>query len=355
VIWLTWRQLRLPAAVVGAGVLAVAAVLALTGARVASLADAGGARLVERLGAGGSDATIFTLGTAAVLALPAIVGAFWGAPLVARELETGTHRLVWNQTVPRSRWLATKVGIGGLAAMAAAAVLTLAVTWWAGPIDTAIQSGPAGEGLADRSRIAPLGFVSRGIAPIGYAAFAFALGVTAGLVLRRTVPAMAVTLAVLVVVHVAMPPLVRSGLGPTERTTAITADTIRGLVITGASPGGPVQELTVQVPSPGAWVVRNETVDADGRDAGTLPGWVAQCAPEHAHDPQGSGEPGSEGPRAAQDACFARLSSLGYRQQVAFQPAGRYWTLQAYETALLIALALGLVAFSSWWLRHRLS
>ncbi len=106
-IWLTWRQLRLPAAVVGAGVLAVAAVLALTGARVASLADAGGARLVERLGAGGSDATIFTLGTAAVLALPAIVGAFWGAPLVARELETGTHRLVWNQTVTRSRWLAS--------------------------------------------------------------------------------------------------------------------------------------------------------------------------------------------------------------------------------------------------------
>ena len=42
---------------------------------------------------------------------PAVIGAFWGAPLVARELEAGTHRLVWNQSVTRTRWLATKLGV----------------------------------------------------------------------------------------------------------------------------------------------------------------------------------------------------------------------------------------------------
>ena len=47
----------------------------------------------------------------AVLIAPAIVGIFWGAPLIARELETGTHRLVWNQTVTRTGWLATKLAL----------------------------------------------------------------------------------------------------------------------------------------------------------------------------------------------------------------------------------------------------
>ena len=43
--------------------------------------------------------------------VPAVVGAFWGAPLVARELEAGTHRLAWTQSVTRGRWLATRLGL----------------------------------------------------------------------------------------------------------------------------------------------------------------------------------------------------------------------------------------------------
>ena len=57
-------------------------------------------------------------------------------------------------------------------------------------------------------------FDARGIVPIGYAAFAFALGVTVGMLVRRTVPAMAITLAVFVAVQVAMPLLVRAHLMP---------------------------------------------------------------------------------------------------------------------------------------------
>ena len=60
----------------------------------------------------------------------ALLGGFWGAPLVVRELETGTHRLVWSQSVTRTRWLATRLGVSVLAAAAAVGVLTLAVTWW---------------------------------------------------------------------------------------------------------------------------------------------------------------------------------------------------------------------------------
>jgi hypothetical protein len=48
-----------------------------------------------------------------LLFLPALVGLFWGAPLVARELEHGTHRLVWTQGVTRLRWATVKLGLVG--------------------------------------------------------------------------------------------------------------------------------------------------------------------------------------------------------------------------------------------------
>ena len=104
---------------------------------------------------------------------------FWGAPLVAREFETGTFRLAWTQGVTRTRWLAVKLGLGGLVSMAVAGLLSLMVTWWSSPLDRvhANRLTPWSSGCATSS-------------PIGYAAFAFALGVTAGLLFRRMLPAM---------------------------------------------------------------------------------------------------------------------------------------------------------------------
>ena len=339
--WLAWRQLRIQAVVVYGALAVLAAVLGVTGAQLADLSDTSGSTLLERLASGGAKGTMYFLGSAAVLTLPAIVGVFWGAPLVARELEAGTHRLVWSQTVTRSRWLATKVALTGLAAMAAVALLSVVMTWWAGPIQSAIESGQGVDGIFGLSRISPWMFDARGIAPIGYTAFAFALGVTAGLVIRRTVPAMAVTLAVFVAVQIAMPLAVRAHLGPAELTTAITAENLRGLMISGRGPGGPVEELNVSIGKPGAWVIANETLDPAGRVAGTLPSWVADCG----------GPPGQQ-LEAQQRACFARLADDGYRQRVTYQPDSRYWALQAYETAIFLALALGLIGFCFWWLRR---
>jgi hypothetical protein len=66
---------------------------------------------------------------------PALIGMFWGAPLVARELENNTFRLVWTQSVSRTRWLAYKLGLIGAASVAAAGLLSLMVTWWSSPFD----------------------------------------------------------------------------------------------------------------------------------------------------------------------------------------------------------------------------
>ena len=41
--------------------------------------------------------------------IPAVIGAFWGAPLISRGLEAGTFRLAWNQSVTRTRWTLVKL------------------------------------------------------------------------------------------------------------------------------------------------------------------------------------------------------------------------------------------------------
>ena len=112
-IWLTWRQFRAQAV----GVSALLAVL------TATLVIAGRPRIGAGLDPTGTDTGLYFGGIVVVYVLPAIIGLFWGAPLVARELEAGTHRLVWNQSVTRTRWLGTKLAVVGLASVAAAGLL----------------------------------------------------------------------------------------------------------------------------------------------------------------------------------------------------------------------------------------
>ena len=209
-IWLTWRQFRLQALVVYAALVALAAVLALTGGSLVDAYHDSAASFLDEVGADRFDRTLYTAGAVIAWVVPGVVGAFWGAPLVARELENDTHRLVWSQSITRNRWLATKLGLGMLGAMVAGALASLAMTWWAHPIDSAVNAGHETNGsIFELARIAPEMFGSRGVAPIGYAAFAFALGVAVGALLRRTVAAIAVTLVVYVLIQILMPNLVR--------------------------------------------------------------------------------------------------------------------------------------------------
>jgi ABC-type transport system involved in multi-copper enzyme maturation permease subunit len=101
-IWLTWRQFRASALLL-LGVVAVATVLlAVTGPQVADLSKSAGADFLDLLGADDAKSMIFYASTAVVYVLPAVVGIFWGAPMVARELEAGTSRLVWTQSIRAS-------------------------------------------------------------------------------------------------------------------------------------------------------------------------------------------------------------------------------------------------------------
>jgi hypothetical protein len=333
-IWLTWRQFRTQATVVFAALAALAAVLAVTGPHLADLYETAGSSLVDRLS--GSDQTVYYAGSTVVLAVPAVIGMFWGAPLISRELETGTHRLVWNQSITRTRWLATKLGLGALVTMTAAGVAGLAVTWWSGPIDQAVNSG--GETETYLARLDPMAFAARGVVPIGYAAFAFVVGVSLGVLIRRTLPAMATTLVVYVAVQLAMPLWVRPHLAaPDQTTVSFTAGTPVG-IHEGA------KEITVPLDVPGAWLTSEQTLNAAGHPAAP-PSSFADCL---------RSESGLASLQQI-DRCVADLGKLGYRQQVTYQPAGNFWALQWAETGIYLGLALGLAGFCAWWIRRRLT
>jgi hypothetical protein len=346
-IWLTWRQFRGAAAMMAAVLAVLAVVLALTGPGLADDYATGVAACTAQPG-GCSDfvrrffrdnQTPFLAVNAVVLVLPALIGLFWGASLITRELEAGTHRLVWNQSITRTRWLAVKLGLTALAAMIAAGLVSLAVTWWSSPIDTAAAN--------DFPRMGPVVFGARGIVPIGYSAFAFALGVTVGMLVRRTLPAMAITLAVFVAVQVATPLLVRPHLlPPTRSTIEINDSNLRDFVggQRASGGGGDGVQVTVHPPDMGAWVLSSRTVDASGHAVDTIPLSTSSgpCAPS------GPFEQGIS-------ACLAEISRLGYRQQVTYQPSSRFWPFQWYETGINTALALGLVGFCFWRIRRRLA
>ncbi|MFD0658830.1 ABC transporter permease [Thermocatellispora tengchongensis] len=252
---------------------------------------------------------------------------------------------MWNQSVTRTRWLAVKLTLAGVASMAAAGLCSLAVTWWSGPLD---RSAAAGFGLMD-----PVVFGARGIVPMAYAAFAFVLGVTVGMLVRRTLPAMAVTLALFAAVQVAMPLLVRPHLlPPVSATFELGRENVDSF---GMPPGGsPRVLLEDAIPGhTGAWVLSTRLVDPSGRPVGADAGGAVvpvsvtsgPCALE-ARPEQGE---------AGLDPCLAEINRLGYRQQATYQPFERFWPFQWIETGLYAALSLGLTGFCFWWIGRRLS
>ncbi|MFF8787290.1 ABC transporter permease [Streptomyces sp. NPDC015125] len=127
--------------------------------------------------------------------LPALTGLFLGAPLIARELEAGTHKLVLTQSVGPLRWLAAKTGLPALVVLTATTGLSLAFSWlWQ----------VAGDEVSGFYWYSALGFQALGPVPVAYSLLALAVGVLAGLLLRRTVLSMGVTLAAVVALQVGL-------------------------------------------------------------------------------------------------------------------------------------------------------
>ena len=192
-------------------------------------------------------------------------------------------------------------------------------------------SRPAGSS-ARPGPFSALIFITHGITPLGYAAFVFALGTAAGVLIRRVVPAMAVTLAIFAVAQVAMPLWVRPHLIPPDRTIAaigaVNADSSVGSRFAkvshrGSRPAGsldPVQRGCQRRRSAGGIVPACRLRAIGGHGLDQFPG----C-----------------------------LASRGIRVAISYQPVSRYWPFQWIETGIFLALALALAGFCFWRLGRR--
>ncbi|HEY3867158.1 MAG TPA: ABC transporter permease subunit [Actinocrinis sp.] len=327
-IWLTWRQYRRAALFTLIALGALAGVLVPTALAMHRAYDGlglpqcaaslGSAQLVPQTTAAGCEslagrfeqqyAPMNLIGILFVT-VPLLVGLFFGAPLVSRELEHGTHRLVWTQGITRRRWILMRFGLIGGAALVLAVVYALGVAWWSGPLVA------AGGG-----RFNVLSFDVQGVVPIGYTLFAIALGVCAGTFLGRTLSAMGATLAGFVVVRV------------------VVAQAARPHFMAAASLTYPLRSALTTNPMANDWIFAQGVIGANGQ---------VMVPNTHVNCPVGDVSGGSTGLGPVPvHGCSSLRVGKGASNWLLYQPGDRFWAFQGIETGIFLALAALLIALA---------
>jgi len=254
VTWLAWRQLRTQAAVAALGIVVVLVALGVTGPHLLHVYDS----VVVPCAAHGDcfsvtahfqalDSQLRQPCSTLMLLAPVLFGIFLGAPLIARELESGTYRLAWTQSVTRTRWIATRLTLVMLMTAVLMGLLSTAVTWWQRPLDLVNST-------------LWLNFDQRDVVPVAYAVFAIALGAFLGAIARRTLVAMATTIAGYFGVRYVVSEYVRPNLFAPLR-----ASLPFRLRVTSTGTG---TEAGIGAPQPNDWVVSNQIVTGTGRAVG---------------------------------------------------------------------------------------
>jgi hypothetical protein len=227
--------------------------------------------------------------------LPGLIGVLLAAPFIF-DLEHGTYRLAWTQSITRGRWLLGKLGLTVVTGVLAAGALILLFTWWRAPtihIDGRLENG---------------NYDSTGTVVIGYTLFALALAVALGAIWRRAAASLAVAFVGYFAARVFVDFSVRDHL------VAPLKATYKGAQQPSFLHNAHILSLT-----------------------GTI----------HGRQILGGGFSGT-GKLAAPD------SSNGVFH-VVYQPDSHFWPLQLTETGLFVGLAAILILFAAWWTRRRTS
>jgi ABC-type transport system involved in multi-copper enzyme maturation permease subunit len=257
------------------------------------------------------------VGGYALQAVPALIGAFVGAPVLARELETGTFRYAWTQGFGRWRWTLAKLVALAVVVAAAAGAFSVLLSWYYQPyLATANQSLSLSEATPFSLGL----FDLRGVAFAAWTLVAFAIGALAGMLIRRVVPAIVATLAAY------------AGLA------LLAANLVRQHYLT------PLSTTRVDVPG-SAWIMsqwwtKGGTFAFAGPPPNSL---LMQLCP---NAPVGVvGKP-------LHQTYFQCLAQHGYTLWTSYQPASRFWPFQWIEGGWLLALSAVLIA-ATVWLVHR--
>lgn len=310
-LWLTFRQHRMQVLVTTLLLLGIGGILLGTGIAaagfVADNAPAGcpgpGAAcaafddiLAERYGL-----IVTALGWLPLI--PALFGIFWGAPLLAAEYERRTHTLAWTQSVSRSRWLAGKLGGLGLLIVLGGLAFGATVNAWLGVFD--------GSDFAEAFDHRGL-FTVSGVVPAAWWLCMFAVGAAAGAVLRRTLPAMAVTLAVFLIALFGLMNLRDEYAAPIQAPASSTVTEVPGI----PAPPPPVPA--------GASITGTEFVPRGS------PSELATVSDDCGRASRSE---------AGYETCLHSHGWVGVQQ---YQPADRYWRFQWTESAILFVGTLGM-------------
>ncbi|HEX3751987.1 MAG TPA: ABC transporter permease subunit [Streptosporangiaceae bacterium] len=309
--WVTWRQHRAALGGVAAFLGAFAVYLLLTGlpmhhAEAANCHPASSVGCaINFTGRYGETAILVSI---ALQAAPPLIGAFIGAPVLARELETGTFRYAWTQGFGRWRWTLGKLVVLAVAVAAVAGAFTVLFAWYNQPWAAAGYVTPFSARVFDLL----------GVAFAAWTLAAFAIGVLAGMLIRRAVPAIAATLAAYAGLAFA------TGLWLRQRY-------ITPLVTSRPNPPG---------------------------SASAISGWYTKGG-RFAFGDHGNGIV-STARRLCGGPCHGQAGSLdqllarhGYTHWTSYQPGSRFWAFQWIEGGWLLALSVVLIAVAVWIVRRR--
>jgi hypothetical protein len=330
VIWVTWRQYRGEAAVAALAVGLLGAFLLITGIQMQAAIQAS-SHASEAMQVSGFMQSYLNLGMLTkyvLMLLPALLGMFVGAPLLAREMDQRTHLFAWAQSITRGRWFFYKVTLVSGGTLVGAAVLSVLASWWNSPL----------AGMFDAGRW--IFFDAIGVVPLGYALFALALGVSLGTILGRTIPAMFITVVLFAAVRIGF-----TLLRPWYLPPAVKEIAFYQTVPQGALP------LNLH------WVdATNHAVSADRMSQLLQQGFHDQGAQLAGAAAPGIGLPK---PPAAESITLAHqvdqyMRAHGFHYLAVFQPDDRFWAFQWIEAGIFFALALVLFAVTAWWLQTRL-
>lgn len=256
--------------------------------------------------------------------VPAVVGSFVGGPLFSRDLERGTNRLVWTQSITRLRWSVTKLlSILGIGVVAAALIASVGgrASVINGVQPYSFEQSVSYLTVATGVPFNPFqNFDFEGPAFVGYVVFAIAIAAFIGTLSRRILVGMFGGLLLFGVVRLGVYEL-RPNYEPPL-----------AVVYSAATP-----TPQAEVPA-GAWVVRADYVDTEGR---VVPQERVRTLLN------------AYRPLPPRFDTLAYMADNGALQRVLYQPADRYWRFQWTEGMLFLVLAVGFSAGALTLLKRR--
>jgi hypothetical protein len=244
--------------------------------------------------------------------IPVLIGALAGAPMVARELESGTFRLSWTQGCGRARWLIARFTLLAVALTAGALAVSALFSWYYRPMLQLGQDSP----------LAPQIFDLRGVAFAAWTLAAFTISVFAGALIRRVIPAIVAAIAAWSGLLAVVVFYLRS-----HYQAPLTGT---GLINPASGTGQGVPWLLNQ------WWTAPGGQPASQSEINTLTTQLRQAG-------------GLPTPQAVQQ----WFAEQGYLKYFTYQPASRFWHFQIIEGSWLLAISILLGAATVWLIRHR--